>query len=1078
MPLQANIQLPGMVRVNYPYQNQTITSHVKLAGVVAVPGPDKLPQGTQFIQQQIPPAQWPLVLNSHQLFGKRYFINRITYYLDGQAVREIDYSADEISSYQFTDDYLGVVYGDAITAGKHTFAVVASFYSPQNPGVTLFDVVEIPFVYDDTTTSILPYLESIAPQQFAGQLDHQIVMRMLDYALTQRTEGAVKNDIDFLDSLYDIDAIPQHLIPYLAKTVGYDYFAGLLGNDNTLREELRFLPDWQKSAGTKESILVLLRALNLQGKLTPLYLDMVNNVLITGVKRRYQGNTQIKVLSQTKRARFTFPLTHSTFIPQTVNFRIEDQAGTVLASFIWDINQNAAFWTVFSTSGWIVRQDGSPATFADLTQVYADQQRGGITIIFNQPVKTTQTLQVIADYQYEIESRPRANTRLSEFFDIAITSLSKPNEFPAKDVSHVVDIIKRSKPLRTKLREIELPVLSADAYHVNAMSLSSTGDLSKTDRLEQFNVSRTAVDLRNPVMEGVKFTQFNRMADGFLFSWEKDCNGFENRFGIFHSLAIEPSFWEDEDPFKKVLANDTLVQRGHAIIVNDDKTPVTATDRRRWLRQLGFRMDNYTDEPGCIIANNHLAHYHTIRWDSPQSPAVQTYRDMVIELDIVDQGSPAAPVQLNVDVMVDPTNRYGFSIHWDGGSTIDRWDLFLGSSVATESWDFDSPNDKSKTWVFATGTYTLQVVRFQNDAELEALYLARPNLRNYQFEVGGSPMPGKWYAIWDIEADFAGWPVHLSVFFPAVYAKNQGACCCTELGIMSTGGVIPVNPFMSYADFNEPEFNYLPFNGEEEQTLMFVGASVVFNQILGKVYQYEWTVDLEVYNVYTNEVAAIFRWNGGYWETITLSPGIAASLNPASNGLWTDTLTLSGTISYSGPAPTGVPYVWGVRTCAKKVGDTMRIDLSVSETDDFALSFTHRGTFGPGDDALFYYDSLHFQSLLNHIHDQGDQRMAAYDGAYFKDGNLFPGLRMTVDMGSVATMVFDSGDTWDSAVGFGEAQFVWDSGDQFDDPLKVWDTTTPIKPVLQIDHYPKRLVFRGLDTMPSLVSTPFEVGVP
>ena len=600
MTLQVQISVPGIVAVNYPLQSQVISSYVRLSGTVAIPNAGHLPQGDDYIKDQLSPSLWGLISQSQQLRGHKYIIRDLTYYMDGSAVRQVSYIEDEITSYQFNDDYIGTVYGDQIAAGPHKFTIVVTASCPENPGIDIYDSFDVNFNFDDTTTSILTYLDKVAPQCFLGEVDHQIFERMLDYVLTQRTEGALKNDIDFLANLYDLDLIPQQFIPFLAKTVGYDYFAGLLGGEGTIREELRYLPDWQKSVGTKESILVLLRAMSLEGTLKPLYLDLTNNILVPGAKRRYAYSDEIKVVSQTKRARFTFPLTQKTFVPSTVSLSITVPDGTVVASLSWDIVEQEAVWQTFETTPlWLTKQNGSPAQMNDVTSIYADNARGGITITFNGPMKLEQTVKVAVSYQYEVETRPRRNTRLSEFFDVVITSLVKPNDFKAKDYKHVLDIIKRSKPLRTKLREITFPMSSADAYMVNAttvanittpgmflledgnqllledgdhllldMPVNNTGQILNYERLNDFNIDNRAVQINNPMSESVILKQKGTFSDGFLFTWERDCNLFENRFGIFNAMALEPTLFPQAT--QDLLKNDTLLQRGLAIIVGDD----------------------------------------------------------------------------------------------------------------------------------------------------------------------------------------------------------------------------------------------------------------------------------------------------------------------------------------------------------------------------------------------------------------------------------------------------------------------------------------------------------------------------
>lgn len=1006
MSLQVQISVPGIIAVAYPLQGQTISSYVRLNGTVAIPNPGHLPAGEDYIKGQIDPLLWAQVTQSMQLKGKKYIIRDITYYMDGNAVRQVNYQEDEISSYRFNDDYIGIVYGDQISAGRHKFTIVMTAVSDQNPGIEIYDTLDIDFNFDDTSTSVQTYLDKVAPQVFLGEVDHQIVLRMLDYVLTQRTEGALKTDIDFLANLYDLDLVPRSFIPFMAKTVGYDYFAGLLGNDDTIREELRFLPDWQKSVGTKESILVLLRALSLEGRITPLYLDLNNNILVPGVKRRYVYSDTIKVVSQTKRARFTFPLTQKTFVPSTISLSITTPDNTVVASLSWDIVQNAAVWQSFLATGWLVKQDGSPATQADVLSIYADNARGGITITFNGPMKAMQTLKILVDYQYEFEGRPRRNTRLSEFFDVDISSLVKPNDFKAKDYDHVMDIIKRSKPLRTKMRTITFPVKSADAYMVNADTVSD-------NRLDQYNISNQAVQINNPITESVVLTTSGLFSDGFLFSWEKDCNLFENRFGIYHSLALEPSYFGEE--FRQILANDTLVQRGHAIIVNDDR--VQGNDRVRYLRRVGFQLFNFTTEPACYEGTDKLTHFQTIKHDAPVSPAVQTYHDRIIGLDapVIDGSNP---VSLFLDVLdqVPFGQRAGFVATWDGASGLVHTDLATNAPTVI-FWDTNLSNLKIKTFTESFGTAVLTLYRPVVQADVENLYVARPNLRNITLVLN------QWYAIWDLQADFNATPIHLSIQFAVVNMNHQGDCCCGDLGMVTTS------------------------------------TPLSFNTILGKVYQFGWEFDFEIYDLATQEVVAVYHWSSAYWTPIRTNGDIAVSLSPVNSGSWTDDLRLQGTVTYTGAIPSGIASEWGCRACPKKVGDNMVLNLSTTFEDDFGLAQTHRGMFGAIDD-LTPFLGVPIRSLVDHEHNQGNQRMAAYDGIYLRNNTVAACFVWTITFPAVSPFNWDSGARWDDPNVFTDAQMTWDSGDTWDDDVE-WDTPGIGGTSLRIHHFPKKLVFQN-----------------
>jgi hypothetical protein len=981
--LQAQVHVPGIISLAYPYQGQSITSYVRLAGSVIVPDKDKLPQGTQYLLDQLSPYDQTLVLPSHQLFGKKYYIKTITYYMDGTAVRQVSYVKDEVRTIQFTDDYIATNYGDDLVQGSHVFTIVVTAFSPQNPGVDVFDSLDLNFFYSTDTNSIKGMLDGITPGPFVGGDDHQIMMYAFDYILTQRTEGALKNDIDFLGTLYDVDQIPSHLLPYLAKTIGYDYFAGLLGNGDSIREEMRFLPDWQKSVGTKESILVLLRALSIEGSLTPLYLDLNKNILTTGVKQRYAYTDETLVAAISRQSRLTIPLTHGSFVTKSIKCEIRDSAEALVASFVWDITGKAV-WQTFLSSGWLVRADGSPATLTDIESVYADNQRGGITITFNSALKFTGQTRVTTTYLYEVEAKPGRNTRLSEFFDVIMRSSEAPNDIKVKDYMHAIDIIKRSKPFRTKIRNVELPLKSADAFIINAATMSSTNDLGNPDRLTENNIPVTSVH-QDGIRDEVAFATKGDFSDGFLFSWELDCNLFENRFGILHSLAIEPTL--HGDAFRSILARDTLVQRGHAIIVNDDT--VAEADKKRFLREVGFRLDNFTTAPACVLGTDYLGHFHTLRHVVPTSPAIQTYSSLLVEL---TEEVPSTVLGLFIDLINTTGQRQGTMLGWDWASGLVSVDL--GTNVTTPvSFAVDTPNAKSYSSTSGSVSYTLTLVRPTSQADIEAIWAARSVLRNITFEIG------QWYAIYDITADFYTDPVHLSVFSPAIALNHQGTCCGCDIDVFST--TVPAT----------------------------------FNKILGKTYQFGYEFEIEVYSLATNEVFAAYRWDSGAWQTILANPDLSITLSPANSGSLLDDLIVDGTASYIGAPVAGIAQEWGIRACAKKVGDRVSFDLGAQYVEDFGLAQVHGGRFGIIDDTADFLGYA-WKDLIDHKHNQGGQRMAAFDGYYLRGGDLKSCLTFAITR-PLTSMTWDLGDTWDG-------DFAWDTG----------GTST-----MTIHHFPKRQVF-------------------
>lgn len=1004
MSLQVEIQYPGMIKVNYPNLGQTISATVKLAGVVFAPAPANLPAGIAFITGQLSdPGQISQVMGSHQLNGKQYLLATLTYYMDGTPIREVDYTLDEIPAYTFSTDYIPTVIGsEEITAGKHIFTVVARFFSLQNPGVNLYDVFDIPFVFDASAISIKDYVDTITPQQIVGENDVKIVSSMLDYVLTQRTEGALKYDIDNLANLYDIDNVPAPVVPYLAKTVGYDYFAGLLGNDSdALREELRFLPEWQKSAGTFNSIQMLLRPLQLSAVIKPLYLDLIENDLISGAQNRYLYTDSFKTLAQSKSARMNFTLTHLTFVPNSITINIT-AGGLDVFDALWDVVGNRLVVTRFHDGTgtphvqWLIRGDGTNATAADVQTIFADQDRGGITIVFDQLVKAVVDLRVTVNYQYTVAANPGRNTRLSEFFDINIGTQAKPNVFTAVDYQHVLDVVQRSKPLRTKLRDIQFPAKYADAYAINPYSVSTTGDLSNQDRAAGQNIRPTEVNSGHLITDSLVVRHWKRMIDGFRFSWENGCNLQENRFGIFQSLSLEPSFL---DPIMaNIVAHDTLLQRGYAFLVLDDKTPVTAVDRAKNLHALGLQELNFKDgtkDSRCKILTDYTAHYQTIRFPAATSPAIQTFSDLLQIVDDPNTTSPANKITFTVDIINSPNNRQGIAIVWDGSPTIDIVNLVLGTSTPTV-WDTDSTDFKQYT-NHGTPTQTLSLYRFAVQADLDAFLQARPNLSNWPFEVG----TGKWYATWDITADFHTYPQHISTHYDFILANHQGDCCCPALGVVNQNT-----------------------------------APLVFSQAVGAAYQND-QLEVVISNVQTNEPVARYRWNGAYWLALQTSSVVTVSLSPAVSGTgWTLPMTLAGTVAYALPPSAQGNYSFRVDGCARKVGDNLMITPTASMQDDFSTRHVHNGEFGPINEAETFL-GVPALSLFNLVHNRGGVQQVAGE-EYFKNNVTFPCLRITVTPSPQTQFTYDTSH--------------YDGGAFYDD--------APGSPQLsyQFYHFPKKII--------------------
>lgn len=1056
MSLNATINVPGLINVAFPFSGSTITSYVRLNGTIFA-NKDELPAGIDFIKNQLPASMQDEVLLSHALQGKRYWIQTLNFFIDGNPIRQVDFTLDETPFYQFDEDYLPVFFSDEeIPVGSHQFQIQVFFFSIDNPGVIIFDTLGIDFIYDNTGPSLIDTLNKLSPPLVSGEIDTQLLLQMIDYAFSSRTEGAIKTDIDFLATLYDLDTVPDTIIPYLAATVGYDYFAGLLGNNFSIREELRFLPEWQKSAGTKRSIELLLIAQRFNVDIKPLYLDLQNHRLLPGVKARYESEDEFLFQEDRVDRRFTFPLTHgANFVRSSVVFSTEASItlidGTIqfVPTFEAVFDEGTeAFVIRFISDGvsspdvpaWAtINETGAAVTEDDIQSLLIDRLRGGATLTFDQTVRFAEGTRFKIGYIYELDARPGRLTRLSEFFDVVIRSEGAPNVLTVSDYRRLSDTVLRSKPFRTKMRQIVQPAKYADAYIVNPFSFSTTGEQSNRDRLEDNNIDIQAVQIRNPIRETVNIRHKRTELDGFLFSWEKDCDRFENRFSFFKNLTVDVCDYNEA--FREVLRRDLMLQRHHTILVPDDTLFKTAEERRRFLPQLGFNILNFKggDEPGdgCIEVNDYTSHFHTVEHSVLSSPAIEARNNMVIELDTVQPIGPADPITLNIDFLnvavISPLGnlREWHSILWTGSGTFIEG---INDVLTGKPFDVDLPDRKEYSFTRNGIDFTLLFVRFPDQATLDAFYVERPTLNNYPFEVGGSP-EAKWYAIVDASGDFFDIPIHLSVDFSNVFANFQNACDCCQQDL----GEITFGAFSSPSPMGSPS----PFLG-----------AIVFDELLGEKYKFDPFIEVEVIRQEDNRQVQLFRWTGGWWKEVkNEDENIELTLNLITmDPSLTVPISVSGQAVYVGSGPVGdnVPYNYLVRMCAKKTGDLLAVKINAHFEDDFGAGIFHDGTFGVMDQDARYFaeQDTRLPMLFEHRHDQGNQNQPALDSHYFKDQNLWPGFRYTIAL-----------DTPEAISSL--AQMIYDL-DSYDDVF-FYDTSPSTARYVQILHFPKKLVFLTLD---------------
>lgn len=1048
MSLNVQVFVPGLITINYPINRQTLTAFARLNGNIYI-NREELPEGTQYIKNQIPSALHPEVLESHSLRGKRYWIESVRYFVDGNIFRELNFIDDQTPFYQFDEDYIpNFIGGDEVSPGGHKFQVAVVFFSLDNPGVKIVDVAEIEYIYDNTAIRVIDALVKITPPQVQGRDDSQLLAEAMDYILTQRTEGSLKDDIDALQDLYDIDNVPDALLPYLAATVGYDYFSGSLGTAS-VREELRFLATWQKKAGTKGSILTLLRAQRFDADINPLYLDLTNNTLRRGGKQRFNYQDSIRYAQETVVRRISAGFTHgNNFVPDSViirfNAEVEQVDGTIdfVQTFeaVWDDVANVYKITQINTGGspsdpvWLVyADDGTPVSVEGIIDLNVDQLRRGFTMTFDRNVRITPGTTVTFDYVYEIDSRPGRNTRLSEFFDLDIRTLLGPNQLTVGDYRRLVNVVLKSKPLRTKLRQLRIPLFYADAYVVNTNSYSTTGQTGNRDRIDQANIDEAAVQLSNPVRDILIMRHNRRMIDGFKFTWERDCDRWENRFSMYKTLDVDPF---DFDPvYRERIRQWRMLHRQHAIILRDDADYTTDEEKRRWLVEIDRKILNFKggDEEGdgCKEATDYTDHMFTLAYPEPCSPAIQEIKGMFMELDTVTPIDSSNAVRFLFDFQPFGSPGGGlrdfYELSFDDTGMVEHGDY---SGTALSAWDVDIDDRKEFSWTYNSVDLKMTFIRFQTDEALELFFAERPELDNMPFHVGGSPDP-KWYAILDVTGDFYVNPFHVSIEFNDVYANFQNACECCQTEIGTIDGNAPV--------------------------------ALAFDQTLDESYHYADRPYVEVVRVEDNRPVQVFEWRGGYWEQMVEDdPNITVSLDPfiTASG-WTNNGQIKGSASYVGPAPGAMPaYSYLIRYCARLTGDRLRADPSLSFTDEWSKGILRRGVYGVINGQVYYSPfNIAPQDLFEHKHDQ-DITALAYDSHYFRDQNLFPGLRMTILM--------------DSAAAIAEmAQLVYDTVGHEYDSYFFYDGAPASARYLRVSHFPKKLVFETLDTF-NPASAPFE----
>lgn len=1076
MPLEVMIPVPGLLTVTYPFINQTLTSHVRLGGNIIIRS-NELPEGQQYIIDNLPAGVNPaLVLPSHGLQGKDYMIGIVSYYIDGTLYREVDFTEDETNAYQFGNDYLPVYFaGEELSPGKHELTIQVTAFSFENPGVEIFDAVVIPFRYDQSAVSIFEYMQAITPQPYLGELDWNVMMRSYDYILTQRSEGALKADIDFIGSLYDVDNIPDTLIPYLAKTIGYEYFSGIASRgQEAVRQELRFLPDWQKSVGTEESILVLLRSLSLEAELTPLYLDLQQNILVPGVNRYYRAEDADMIRPGLRTRRYFTPFTHHNFRPETVvtTFSV---GGVSVLEILWSTTKGEPVIVHYDPlNGWLDAPFTSPEpTNAQelrdsgiIERIDVSNQRGGLTLFFSELVGINDRVRVNTTYQIERNTRPGRNHRLSEFFDVDIIDRSPPNVLTAEDFQRVYNIVLRSKPLRTKLRTMGFPINMADIYHVNSTSVSTTGNLGNLDILEANNIKPQGVNLRFPMRESVGFTLYNRFLEGFTFTWEDECDRWENRFGIFHALAIEPSLHSED--VLHVIQTDPLSRRGYAVRVEDDSLDRIPDDdiQERLLRCLGLELKNFKGgNVRCVTREDLEVYYHkfflALEDDgsqpgspcpdptSPVPPYVSPYASpamspgvpdcfrllntAVVEMDSPDEITPGNKVVHHFKVL-DTENPGQFvqaNVTFEGGQTVlVEWEGFGPPTTETmtpiPASSLVNLPKSSLDWYLVLTHPTKQQIQivlrftaFETEENVQYLYATEPNYNNMPFRAGGSPF---WYAFATVITDPWRFPVQWTATYDSVLTNCQDMTCCEEVGTVSDGNVF------------------------------------TFNETLGLSYLYgPGSIELVAIEDSTGDIHDRLTWNGEYWVVAKKkSPLVWNMLSTGNSGdnwepVVLNPVQIQGTATY--PTQVMDPGVqastYTFKLCTKRVGERMKMSLNTVLTEHWSLGRLHRGEYSPYDRQDTFYGGQKAQDLIDLQHNKFIDA-AAMDDFYFRadDGQTTPQIHPSLRYTLTPPVPID--------------QLQWDN-DPFDGAF-AWDSAPAGALHLHINHFPRKVIYETAET--------------
>lgn len=110
--------------------------------------------------------------------------------------------------------------------------------------------------------AILP----VAWDDFTPEAEYDAALTWLSHGLEK-----VKSDIDWLETIYDIDNCPEAYLPYVAYTVGLTLEYAVNSNPNSLRQQIKDCVAWYRLKGTVQGIKLMFLSLGFQTNIKELW---------------------------------------------------------------------------------------------------------------------------------------------------------------------------------------------------------------------------------------------------------------------------------------------------------------------------------------------------------------------------------------------------------------------------------------------------------------------------------------------------------------------------------------------------------------------------------------------------------------------------------------------------------------------------------------------------------------------------------------------------------------------------------------------------------------------------------------